>query len=470
MEEIAEKLNKEEGDIKLAVIGSPGHGKSTFLSAMVAESEQSNNPLYDFETGAGVESCTKVVKARTVDFKLRLEVGDKIEVCDDDEAPEEEKEWRSGTIDHMYVTGNVDVIFDDDGTKEEDVEKKTIRAVGKANTVKLTIVDTMGFPDPNPKDTVKFYEDVVKDAVNRPGGLHALVWVLKQDRENEKIYKMYTAFMNELGAANCKLIMIINGTENIAANSKMKTALKKCKTPKEKEECMRQKREEIKGTLTATAQKLIDVLTFTQSVDAIISTDLEVFENATIHELVNVVKTLELKTSKVRTFTELQADFDNATKSLENYKKDLTVKIGSVQRELNAEKARRDKEKADFEREMREAKAKHAEEVARVEAKHKKAYNNLWWWEKASYVFIGGYPEPNLPHLDMPVQKMSDAQLKAKIDEANAKLAKVEKAGKEETEMYQKEADKKREAVARLADALNFSTADTTKKEGYTQS
>eukprot|EP00419_Tripos_fusus_P085581 CAMPEP_0172857364 /NCGR_PEP_ID=MMETSP1075-20121228/64583_1 /TAXON_ID=2916 /ORGANISM="Ceratium fusus, Strain PA161109" /LENGTH=397 /DNA_ID=CAMNT_0013704683 /DNA_START=62 /DNA_END=1253 /DNA_ORIENTATION=+ len=130
--------------IRVAVIGMPGHGKSTFLNAMV-------NIRGEFPVGAGGRACTQEVITR--DFALEV-----------------------------------------DGVEFQ-----------------ATLIDTMGFPDPDPKQAAARYDDVI-NCCNKP--LNAIVWLVRCERELAGLVEQYKVLMREFNNANPPIIMVVNGTES----------------------------------------------------------------------------------------------------------------------------------------------------------------------------------------------------------------------------------------------------------------
>lgn len=159
--------------IRIAVIGAPGHGKSTFLNAMMSASVDGDELDEDqaFMTASSAESCTKKCSSKTIKM-----AGYKLMPPDDD-----------GNIVDPCETGEI-----------HDLE----------------LVDTMGFPDPDKAAAADFYDKVVTDAVNHEEGLNALVWVVKGDRVDADVFARFKVFMKQLGQAKCRFLVIVNGQAN----------------------------------------------------------------------------------------------------------------------------------------------------------------------------------------------------------------------------------------------------------------
>lgn len=134
--------------IKLAVIGASGAGKSTFLNALLGTKRGEDK----FKVAATSVSCTQEVGEQT--FTMQ--------------AP-------------------------------------------NAPDLHMTLVDTMGFPDPDPKKAIEYYNQVVA-ACNQP--LNAILWLVRGDRVVPVIYSQYRTLMNEFKRCNCPIIMIVNGWNN----------------------------------------------------------------------------------------------------------------------------------------------------------------------------------------------------------------------------------------------------------------
>jgi len=130
------------------IIGSPGHGKSTFLNAMVRDRKA-------FEVAASGASCTKEVSNKTFDF----------------------------------IVG--------EGRKKRNL--------------KLVLVDSPGFPDPEAGKAVEFYDAVVR-AARQP--LNAIVWLVKQERSVHAVMKQYEVLLREFNVAAPPIILFVNGQEN----------------------------------------------------------------------------------------------------------------------------------------------------------------------------------------------------------------------------------------------------------------
>lgn len=137
-------------NIRIAVIGMSGQGKSTLLNALADDGDGKDH----FAVAPGRFACTTEVNEQN--FTLKLEGGGEMQ---------------------------------------------------------MTLVDTMGFPDPDPARALEFYDRVVK-ACRQP--LNAIIWVHKAGRKNiEDVAKM-RALMQEFNNAKPPIYHVVNGCENYA--------------------------------------------------------------------------------------------------------------------------------------------------------------------------------------------------------------------------------------------------------------
>lgn len=76
---------------------------------------------------------------------------------------------------------------------------------------KLTLVDTMGFPDTDKARVVKFYDEVVM-AVNKP--LNMVLWVVKNERALPSVFQRHEVLMREFNKLNIPIVLVINNFGN----------------------------------------------------------------------------------------------------------------------------------------------------------------------------------------------------------------------------------------------------------------
>jgi len=74
--------------------------------------------------------------------------------------------------------------------------------------LKVTLTDTMGFPDPDPQYAESYYNQVVA-ACNAP--LNAIVWLIRMEREIPQVLDMYSVLLKEFANANPPIIIVVNG-------------------------------------------------------------------------------------------------------------------------------------------------------------------------------------------------------------------------------------------------------------------
>lgn len=147
---------------KIAVIGMSGQGKSTFLNAMSGCDPDDDEPFAVAATGC---ACTQRVAHKT--FTLNSANGTPMQIC---------------------------------------------------------LVDTMGFPDPDPDKALEYYDHVVA-ACKQP--LNAIVWVHKANREDFKTIETLQSLMREFNRAVPPIYLVLNGCENFEMLGPKKRAEKK---------------------------------------------------------------------------------------------------------------------------------------------------------------------------------------------------------------------------------------------------
>mmetsp|Transcript_15157 Transcript_15157/g.24157 ORF Transcript_15157/g.24157 Transcript_15157/m.24157 type:complete len:548 (+) Transcript_15157:63-1706(+) len=80
----------------------------------------------------------------------------------------------------------------------------------------VTLIDTMGFPDPHPKmDTVIKRYDQVIEACNKK--IHGIIWVLRESRSDYDP-KNLRALMQEFAFAKCPIYLLYNNSEYLGRN------------------------------------------------------------------------------------------------------------------------------------------------------------------------------------------------------------------------------------------------------------
>jgi len=93
----------------------------------------------------------------------------------------------------------------------QEVSRKTVLLEYEKEKFEVELVDTPGFPDPDPKKAVPYYDKVVS-ACNQK--INAIVWLVRMERELHTLVTQYTALLREFNTAQCPIIMVVNGTEN----------------------------------------------------------------------------------------------------------------------------------------------------------------------------------------------------------------------------------------------------------------
>jgi len=229
--------------------------------------------------------------------------------------------------------------------------------------VKVTLVDTMGFPDPDPRMAAPFYDAVVTEAVNAPQGLNALVWVLKSERQQNELYALYAAFLRELAQAECRLMLVVNGMENYAM-------LKR----KGKEQQLENQRAIDQKNMQESGQKVIDFIGLAnmsgvnglkRDIPIIASTDMDWLCDEMPSWLMAYLDNTKCEKSKVMTFQEMDLAYKDADAARETQEKQaaanqakflkelqqmkercLAVRLAAQSQEQQKEQARKDREKA----------------------------------------------------------------------------------------------------------------------------
>lgn len=97
----------------------------------------------------------------------------------------------------------------------QEVSKKTFQlAIGEEQSrleIEATLIDTMGFPDPDPEKAAKHYDSVIECCNEQ---LNAIVWLVKSERELHSLVEQYKVLLREFNNAKPPIIMIVNGLEN----------------------------------------------------------------------------------------------------------------------------------------------------------------------------------------------------------------------------------------------------------------
>lgn len=133
---------------KFVVIGSPGQGKSTVLNEIAGEDI--------FDVASTGQSCTQIGG-----------------------------EWERKNFKEILI---------DDGKKKH----------------ALQLIDTPGFPDPNPDNAATYYDYVVQKC-NEP--INGVIFCMKPERECGDILERYKTLLQEFTRLTVPLIVIMNGTE-----------------------------------------------------------------------------------------------------------------------------------------------------------------------------------------------------------------------------------------------------------------
>jgi len=246
----------------IAVLGMPGHGKSTVLNALFPEGPR-------FAMASGKESCTKKVAQES---------------------------------------------FPVEGTPG----------------AQLTLVDTMGWPDPNPEHAAEFYDQVVTEAINRFEGLNAIVWVYRPEvGRKDLVDPMYKPFMSEFAAAQVPIILLINDAQNY----------KLCKgAAKEK------KMAEDRANALAHAQKLLcesglesrvgNYIIYSPNLDWLADEDGEFIKELLI--TIGRAGGMHPKRCAMRTFAQIVAKFRDAKTAEEESKRDSARRIADLKQDIEA--------------------------------------------------------------------------------------------------------------------------------------
>lgn len=139
-----------QGDqqLSVAIIGSPGHGKSTFMNALAADKKA-------FAVASGAGSCTQSV------FKQ--------------------------------------------------IRKVLMRRGDEQTSMNIVLVDTPGFPGPDPMNAIPFFDAVIH-ACNEP--FNAIIWMVKEERACHTVLEQYGLLLREFNNAQPPIIMVVNGMEN----------------------------------------------------------------------------------------------------------------------------------------------------------------------------------------------------------------------------------------------------------------
>lgn len=136
------------------VIGSPGHGKSTFLNSFGQIDDENAEDI--FEVGAGADSCTKETSSKVIEVK-----------------------------------------YDDGST------------LGRIFS--LNLVDSPGFPDPDESSAVAMYDSVVR-AASAP--LNAVIWIVKGERGTHTVFDSYKMLMREFNNLGPPIFMVVNDRQS----------------------------------------------------------------------------------------------------------------------------------------------------------------------------------------------------------------------------------------------------------------
>merc|ERR1712187_559290 len=113
------------------------------------------------------------------------------------------------------------------GHTDQVAEKKFIVNVEGSSPMEMSLVDTMGFPDPDPERSVEFYDKVVKACQQE---LNAIIWVHKAGRENHSDIEKVQSLMREFNKARPPIYLVVNGCENY---SRKRGAAKEAKREKD---------------------------------------------------------------------------------------------------------------------------------------------------------------------------------------------------------------------------------------------
>jgi len=250
--------------VSIAVIGAPGHGKSSFLNGLSGRRDA-------FETAAGGESCTKEVSEKQFSLKA-----------------------------------------------------------GEAELI-LTLVDTMGFPDPAPQKAVEFYDAVVT-ACNQP--LNAIVWLVRLEREIRPLVEMYNVLLREFTKAGPPFVLVVNSFQSFgefdddiqdAEEKEDKDAVNRLKT--ERQEAKSKVREESFqfGRSVAEAAGI-------QALKVLAGAEMRDLKTSIKQELAQTLLGTSAKTSCLKTFGQLQAEYENCKSDEEAAARDVQERKAQLQK------------------------------------------------------------------------------------------------------------------------------------------
>jgi len=95
-------------------------------------------------------------------------------------------------------------------TQEVSLQQFRLKEGGSEMT--LNLVDTMGFPDPDPQKALQYYDAVVT-ACNQP--LNAIVWLVKMERAIKPLFEMYNVLLREFKSAGPQIVLVVNTFSNL---------------------------------------------------------------------------------------------------------------------------------------------------------------------------------------------------------------------------------------------------------------
>ena len=77
---------------------------------------------------------------------------------------------------------------------------------------KMRVVDTPGIPDPCPSNTIKYFDAIVKN-IRCLGSMNMLIFVVKEDRTNEKQFDHFKVLLKQFNYLPCERLMVCRQPE-----------------------------------------------------------------------------------------------------------------------------------------------------------------------------------------------------------------------------------------------------------------
>merc|ERR1712066_259626 len=191
--------------------------------------------------------------------------------------------------------------------------------------VRLTLIDTMGFPDPDSDKAAIYYDMVVTKAVNDPDGLNAVVWILDggQSRKDKEAMQRFAVLMNQLASCRCKFIVVVNGKQRY--NEKKKNVQQ-----------IQKRQNEDRQQLFENCKNLLEFIGISKGADGV-ERDITIIPSTTLDELEDCIPgklmaeiiDSECVVSSVRTYESILMAYTSeksAMKEMEKAKKEAEEK------------------------------------------------------------------------------------------------------------------------------------------------